>query len=116
MSFAARHNKGSVFDVDISNFEFKKLNELLEGSIYQICGIYINTKGKFGDHPVAMCTEEILVDLPPHMTEDVRAMIKNDEDIADIKAGRVGFKVQKYHSKDYDKDCFGIQWIDIPVK
>lgn len=116
MSFASKHNKGSKFDVNIEGFEFRKLSELEEGAVYQICGLYINTKGKFDDHPVAMCTDELLVDLPPHMTEDVRAMIASDEDVEDIKKGKVGFKIRKYHSKAYDRECVGVEWVDILEK
>ncbi|MBQ1297312.1 MAG: hypothetical protein IIY21_24925 [Clostridiales bacterium] len=113
MSFASKHNKGSRFEINIENWEFKRLSDLEVGGIYQICGLYINTKSKFGDHPVAMCTEEFLVDLPQNMTEEVKKIIADDDDISDIVEGKVGMKVTEYHSDKYNRDCLGVQWVDV---
>lgn len=112
MSFASKHNKGSKFDISIDGFEFKKLKDLEMGKVYPMLGIYINSKGDFAAHPVAI-SDGILVDLPPHLTEEVQEMLKDDEDVKAIVDGHVGFKVYSYVSKKYGKQCYSVNWVDM---
>ena len=117
MSFASRHNKSGVnFDIDTKDFSFKSLRDLYKENgkdyVYAMYGIYINRKSEFGDHPVAIIPElMILADFPSSMTEDVEEMLKSDEDIADIKNGKAAFKIDEYKHKKYKKMCYGIQWV-----
>ena len=119
MSFADRHNKGGViFEIDIKDFKFVTLKELYEESkgstIYGVDGLYVNSKSKYGDHPVIINTSSgILVDLPQHMTEEVKEILKSTEDIEAIKAGKVGFHVETYTDKKFGRECFGIKWDDV---
>lgn len=113
MSFANRHKKGSRFDVDITNWPYHKLEELkIDGTVYTIQGLYISTKGKFGDQPVAIC-DNFCVNLPAHMTDEVKEILSSDEDVEDIKAGVVGFTVEQYVDKKFGKTCYGINWADV---
>lgn len=118
MSFAKRHNKGSKFDIDTTGYSYKTCKDLVEvfglEKIYQIAGLYINTKGKFDDHPVAVIPElKVLLDLPSHMTEEVREILQNDNDVDDINGGLVGIQLEEYTSKTYNRPCIGIQWKDL---
>lgn len=116
MSFASRHNKGTVFNIDTTGFIYQNAESLYkndgEAAVYTVDGLYINRKGKFEDHPVAIVSEhKYLVDLPPHMTDDVTAILSNEEDIEDIKAGNAKFIVEPYTSKKYNRLCYGIKWV-----
>lgn len=118
MSFASKHNKGGIiFNIDISSFKFKKLSDLFneaEGRAIKIDGLYINTKGRFDAHPVAICADDcLLVDLPSHLTEEVKEVLQDPEDIEAIKEGRVGFTIDNYVDKKYGKNCFGVNWVDL---
>ena len=117
MSFAARHQKGSIFDCNTEGFEYKKLSELYEAEPdfeHQLQGLYINRKSQYGDAPVAITTE-FFVNLPEYMLEEVQEILRSADDIADIKAGKVGFKIETYEKQigKQTKTCYGIRWIDI---
>ena len=119
MGIMSKYNKGGVtFEVDIKNFTFVPLETLFarDGgkTIFGIDGLYINKKSSFGDHPVAIvAVENMLVDLPSHMTEDVKEILADPEAVEAIKSGKVGFTVQMYEQKQYKKTCYGIRWEDI---
>lgn len=114
MSFAARHNKGSVFQCNTEGFEYFKLVELYDekkpDKVFKIQGLYINRKSKFGEAPVAIL-EDRFANLPVHMTEEVKDILKTEDDINDIKAGKVGFKIEPYQSEE-GNTCYGIRWTD----
>lgn len=117
MSFAARHQKGSIFDCNTEGFEYKKLSELYDAEPdmeHQLQGLYINRKSQYGDAPVAITTE-FFVNLPEYMLDEVQEILRSADDIADIKAGKVGFKVETYEKAigKQTKTCYGIRWIDI---
>ena len=117
MSFAARHQKGSLFDCNTEGFEYKKLSELYAEEPdheHQLQGLYINRKSQYGDAPVAITTD-FFVNLPEYMLEEVQEILRSSEDVADIKAGKVGFKVETYEKQvgKQTKTCYGIRWIDI---
>ena len=118
MSFAARHSKGSVFQCDTEGFKYFKLSELYaadgDGAVYPVQGFYINHKSEYGDAPVAICSE-FFVNLPAHMIEEVTEILRSEEDIADIKAGKVGFTIDPYEKEigKKTKTCYGIRWCDV---
>ena len=116
MGFAAKHNKGSSdWGIDSNDFPFMKRNEVYKKDpekVHKLLGIYINSKGNYDPHPVAI-SEGYKVDLPDYMTEDVREILKDEEDIANIKSGKVGFKLEEYTDKKYKKLCYGVKWVDI---
>ena len=116
MSFASRHNKGTIFNIDTTGFIFMNPENLFkshgEGAVYQVDGLYINRKGKFEDHPVAIVSEhKYLVDFPPHMTDEVEDILKTQEDIDAIKNGEARFIIEPYTSKKYNRQCYGIKWV-----
>lgn len=119
MSFLDKYNKGGVtFDIDISGFTFIDLKSLYkkapQGEVFGIDGMYINKKSSYGDHPVAILgKEELLVDLPSHLTEVVKDMLKDEEIVDGIRAGKVGFTIEEYEQKKFKKTCYGIKWKEI---
>lgn len=116
MGLMDKYNKGGVvFDIDIKNFKFKTLEELYKAgdTVKWIDGLYINKKSSYGDHPVAIIIkDEMLVDLPAHLTEDVKAILQDNEVIEGIKAGKVGIQIEEYEQKKYKKTCYGIKWVE----
>ena len=99
MGFAAKHNKGSIdWNVNTEGFEFvqrAKAYKEKSDAVHTVKGLYINTKGNFGDHPVAIC-DGYFIDLPENLLDDVKEILKSEEDIQTIKEGKVGFRIEEY--------------------
>ena len=114
MGLMNRFNKGSIdWGVDTSNMNYIKLSELAVGDLVKVKGVYINSKGNFGAHPVAI-SDNGLIDLPSHQTEAVQEMIASPEVVEAMKGGKVGFKVRSYDADKFGKkDCRSVEWIDI---
>lgn len=118
MSFATKHNKGSIDwgITSIENFRYMKLEDAYKANkedyIYPVAGLYINTKGKYDDHGVLIDTlHELCLDCPAHMTEEIRGILKDPDDISDIKSGIVGAKIYTYEA---DRGtCYSLKWVDI---
>lgn len=118
MSFAEKYNKGNiVFDIDIKDFDFMDGYGFIEkygDNVVKIDGLYINKKGMFKDHPVAIIVaEKTLLDLPSHMTNTVNDILKDAESINLIKKGLVGLKAHVYIDSKYHKRCVGFDWCDL---
>ena len=118
MGLMNKYNKGGVlFDIDIKDYVFVDLQSLFEKApeiVWKVDGLYINKKSAFGEHPVAIsCADKMLIDLPSHLTEDVKLILQDSEVVEAIKAGKVGFSIHKYYQEKFKKDCYGINWEDI---
>ena len=118
MSCASKYNKGNIiFDIDIKDYDFMDGYKFVEkngSNVVKIDGLYINKKGHYNDHPVAIIkSEKTLLDLPSHMTATVREILKDSESITLIKKGLVGIKAHEYVDKKYKKNCVGFEWCDL---
>ena len=118
MGFAEKYNKfNAIFDIDIKDFEFMDGYGFISkygDNVVKIDGLYINKKGMYNDHPVAIiASEKILLDLPSHMTDTVNEVLTDSESIDLIKKGLVGLKAHEYVDKTYHKRCVGYEWFDL---
>lgn len=131
MSFAAKYNKGSRFDLNTKEFtEYYSLSALYkqngESAQYQIGAIYINRKSHYGDAPVFAVVDPkykddegkktggYFVNMPEHMLDDVKDILNDVEAIDEINAGKVGFEIEPYELKDYKgKTFYKIRYIDL---
>ena len=120
MSFANKHNKGAIdWGIDTKDFEYFSLKDLYEkdpeNTVYTLRGLFINTKNnsEYGNSVVAILDDK-LVNLPSHMEEEVKETLKDVQDVADIKAGLVGFSIRTYES--HKKECYSPSWVDLPTK
>lgn len=98
------------------NAPFKSLKELYNGekgeNKYIVRGLYINTKGKFGEAPVAI-SEDFSINLPSYLCDTVREMLLDKELVEAINAGKFGLEVYEYTPKDYNKTCYSVNWVDL---
>lgn len=118
MKFSEKYNKGArVFDIETKNFEFATLGGLYAidaDKVYKVDGLYINKKGMYDPHPVAIVSDlGRLVDLPSHMTDTVNDVLNDAESIDLIKKGNVGFKIRQYRDEKYGKMCYSAEWVDL---
>lgn len=117
-NFAAKHNKGSKFNIDTEGWtEYRDMKSLFKengpDTVYPIHGFYINKKSQFGLAPVII-SDGYFVNCPQHMLDDVREILSDQEDIDAINAGAVGFKVREYLAKNYkNKKCYSAEFVDL---
>ena len=86
-------------------------------AIHTVKALYINTKSKFGDAPVAVTITNSdklqldLVNLPGFLVSTVKDMIQDDDLTETIDHGEFGFKIYEYEGKNgYG---FSVEWVDI---
>lgn len=111
-----QYNKGSLFDIDFTAREWTKLEDLFneqEGRTFQIDGLFINNKSKYGARPFVAFDQVYLADLPQHMLEVVEEMIGDPYVVEEINDGKVGFSVRAYMSKNYNRECYSIRFEEI---
>lgn len=120
-NFSKKFNTQKVFNIETANFEYISLEELLHGAknddgvpveVFTVRGIYINNKGLYEAAPV-LALDDIYVNLPSHLTEPCREMLANPQAVAEINAGHLGFKIEKYYKERYQKDCYSVEWVDL---
>lgn len=117
MGVVSKYNKGErKFKYQMpEEAGFKNLKDLYnengEEYVYPLMGLYINSKGYYGDQAVALCPD-YFVNLPKHMTETVREMIQDDELVQAINSNNVFFKIEEYKPKNYDKKCYSVHFLE----
>lgn len=116
-SLALQLNKGhgnNPFKVDSQKFDFINLESLYtkdgENARYQLLGVYINKKGRFGDEPVAII-DGFKVNLPKHLLEDVQLILDSDDMVQAIIDGHLGFEIEPYENAR--GKFYSIHWIDL---
>ena len=107
----------SPFKVQIpSDVEFCKLADLDINASYRLVSCYINSKSKFGAHPVAGVIDNdgilLVVSLPRHLTGIFENILEEPKYIEAINAGECNFKIKQCHSNKYNKDFLTIEFID----
>lgn len=117
MSFAKKFNKTErLFNVDTKEFDFVSLKELLEQNgtdhVYPLRGMYINTKSQYGAQPVFI-TDGLLVNVPSHLLDTAKEIMRDVEAVADINAGRAGFKIYEYTSDKYKRTSQSVEFVDL---
>ncbi len=120
-SFAKRHSTTTArFTLRTSNPSYISLADLFntygEEKVYPFYAVYINRKGNYGPSAVLALNEKQLVNLPQHKLEDCEGFLQSEEDIADINAGRCGFRIYQYTAKN-GHTGFSVSWEDVtPAK
>lgn len=119
-SFSKQYNRTRLFDIDVEGLEYYSLEDIFdnEDTIWIVEGIYISTKGKFGNHPCAVVHNEDAtfrgyVNFPQHMTDTCNSILSDDNAVDAINNGLVGFSIYRYQSKQREGDCYSIRWIDL---
>lgn len=112
--FSDKFNK-VAFDVDTTDFEYAKLNDLYKENgkdvITKVAGMFIH-KGKLGEQPVFIAPEiKKLVNIPSFMCDTVREILADADAVKDIRDGKVGFTLYEYES--HNKKCYGVRFVDL---
>lgn len=117
MSFASKYaHNAPVFNVRITKPKYTNLADLFaeygSGYTFPICGIYINTKGKYGPQPSVAIAEDTMVNLPSHLLDVCEEMRKDPEAVEAINNGQAGFTVYKYTTNS-GREGYSVNWVDL---
>ena len=115
MSYATKFNKGNKFTFKpVEDAQYVSLEDLYNKNpeqIHDVKALYINTKSQFGDAPCVAIDPVIIVNLPKHLLETVKEMINDDECVDAINNNEVKFKIYSYKDKNFNKTCYGVEWL-----
>lgn len=117
MSIASKYNKTNLFTFEIpKDFEYHSLRDLFNNNgkefQYVVRAVYINKKSRFGESPV-VATDTCLVNLPKHLTDVAKEIMRDEETVTAINDGKFGFKIYTYETKNRTEVCYSINWIDL---
>lgn len=119
MGIASKYNHGALYNyVMPEGAQFKTLEELYkehgENCIFPVYGFFINTKGKYGDNPVAL-SNGFFISLPEHLLDDVKEIMADPEATEQINGGGLGLQIRTYEKeiqKGKPRTCYSVIWID----
>lgn len=125
MGVASKMNKGGLFTFRFSeNEEHKFINAEMLAEMdpdgkkpFIVRLMYINKGAQFGEHGVLAGTfgkEELCLDCPSHMTDDIREWMKDAEVAAQANGGKLGVIAYKYETKNATRGyAYGLKFVDI---
>ena len=105
----------SKFNTTSDDKEFTSLEALYATNGEEpitVRGFFINKKAKYGAQAVAIL-DDALVSLPKHVLEKVEQIIEDDAMVDAINSGECGITIRPYYSEKYEKDCFGVNFVDM---
>ena len=110
-------NGNKKFDfTQFENAKYTSLKDLYEENggekVYTLRALYINTKGKYGDSPVAMING-YNVNLPTHLLDTIKVFIDSADMVEAINNNEVGFTIYKYTDNKYGKECYSVNWVEL---
>lgn len=116
---ALAYNKGThftnvKFDGSLAFLKIDDVYKQSPDSVYVLNGLFINTKSKYGARPY-LATPDFFMDLPSHMLETVEAMIADPDVVGEINGGKVGFQIRTYQSKQFNRECYSIVFVELKV-
>jgi hypothetical protein len=118
-SFSKKFNSEKLFNIETEDFEYMSLEDLAKATasseeppVFVVRGVYINRKSLYDPAPV-VALDDTYVNLPSHLLPACEEMIHDRLAVQAINEGRCGFRIEKYHQKRYDKDCYSVEWVDI---
>ena len=114
MGIANKYNTGAKFEQkakeDVTYYTLKELGA--SDIVYKLRALYINTKSKYGDAPVALIDDcDTLVNLPSHLLSTVKTMMNDTDFVNSVNKGLVGFTIYKYSGKN--GNGFSVNWKDL---
>lgn len=103
--------KSIDWNIDTTNFNYKKLSEFDSGSVIKIRGFFLIKDNLNGGLQAIGITDNCYINLPKHKEEVIESILNDDEAIEGIKNGECFIKVYTYKSKTYNKDCVDFNFL-----
>lgn len=119
-SFESPFNDSELFN-EAEFISCEQLYKMVGNNVVSLVkGCWVNSKSKFGEHPVLMVVaevenESILYNLscPQNLTPTIKSILDCTELVQGINEGKCGVRVYQYHAKKYNKDCYGVKFVDL---
>lgn len=100
--FTGKYSHGKKFKVDDSGFEFISLDDYVAkfnpDQPIKVLGMFVYA-GKYGDR-ACLVANGYKINLPDHLTPDVKSILGTAEEIEAINEGKCGFKCSTYQDKN----------------
>lgn len=107
----------SVFTVEPpENAVYLKLVDMKPDTMYTMISCFINPKSKYGEHGVLGVQEGqnlFWLSLPQHLTGVIKQILATPAMIEAINNGKVGFTVESFFSKKYNREGHTIKFKDL---
>ena len=108
------YNKKSSYTNEKDNLPFVSAKDLFEQNgataEYKINGLFINSKSKFGSHPV-IASDTFNISLTGSHTDNIMAMMSDEELTQYINEGKIYCKFYEFTSKTYGRTGIGVEYI-----
>lgn len=112
MSLTRLNKTGINWNIETDGFPFMKLSELDQGKIYTLRGCFVTPDNGFGPGAVFI-TDSALINLPQRYVDTINEIRTTPEDVADIKAGKVGFHYETFQNPKYKNLGYTIIFDDL---
>lgn len=107
---------GSIFKVDATDFPFVNLKDVVKENGHKtlkVQGVFTYTGKKGKERPV-LIADNLKINLPDHCLYDVLKILKTQEYIDAINAGKCGFQTSEYEDTNYGNGiCYSGSFVDI---
>lgn len=115
MSFVKKHGNVKLFTFNVpDNFVYKKPADLAAeygiDTVHKVNALYINNGGRYGESLV-IATDNEMVNAPQHLVSVARDVFNDDESVALINNGKVGFELYEYTNQHGNH--IGLNWVDL---
>lgn len=120
MTFGSKYGRSKAsFHVNTKGRTYYKLidlaNQYEPGHTFIIDCAFINN-GQYGESAavgVADVSAPFMVNLPGHLTSQVRDMLQDADAVEAIQVGKAGFRIYEYVPKGSNKVCYSVEWVDV---
>lgn len=100
--FTNKYSHGKKFNVDDSKFEFISADDYVikfaPTQPVKVLGMF-TYEGKYGDRAI-LVVNGYKINLPDHLTSDVKSILSTPEEVAAVNEGKCGFIFSTYQDKN----------------
>lgn len=105
-------NKSVAWNINTEGFEYFKLSTLKPDEVYPLCGMFISKDNGYGEGAV-LISKSFFVNIPERYVDDIKAIISDGETVADINAGKCGFKYTEFTSKTHHRTGYAVEFVEL---
>lgn len=111
-----RHNKSNNVDwgIKTEGWPYVKISELIPGELYIMRGCFITPDNGYGRGAVLIeAAGSRLVNIPQRYVETIADIMSDPQDVAQIKAGKAGFRYSEFISEKFKRTGYDVEFVDL---
>lgn len=114
MSIAGKYNRGNKIDwgYNTDGFEFVSPSSLELDKVFKLHGVFTTPDSGYGVGGIFIMDDK-LMNVPASYVDMVKEILADEEAVEEIKAGKIGFKLNTYVSKKFKRTGYGIELVDM---